>query len=49
MADTRDSISDIWGERSPYIRTWPVRVDQHTIEEPEYWVQSACVLCSNIF
>ena len=47
MADTRDSISDIWGERTPYTGTWPVRVDQHTIEEPEHWVQSACVLCSN--
>ena len=47
MADTRDSISDIWGERTPYIGTWPVRVDQRTIEEPDHWVQSACVLCSN--
>jgi anaerobic selenocysteine-containing dehydrogenase len=26
---------------------WPVRVDERTTEEPERWVQSACVLCSN--
>ena len=47
MQESRDSISDIWGERSPYRGEWPVRVDQRTSEEPERWVQSACVLCSN--
>lgn len=44
---TRDSVKDIWGPRTPYKGEWPVRVDQRTIEEPERWVQSACVLCSN--
>lgn len=46
---SRDSIGDIWGERTPYEgeNDWPVRVDQRTLEEPERWVQSACVLCSN--
>ena len=46
---SRDSIGDIWGERSPYEGQdqWPVRVDERTLETPERWVQSACVLCSN--
>ena len=46
---SRDSIADIWGERTPYEGRdqWLVRVDQRTLEEPERWVQSACVLCSN--
>ncbi|KXX77641.1 Nitrate reductase [Madurella mycetomatis] len=44
---TRDSIEDIWGPRSPYRDEWPTRVDQACDEEPEKWVQSACVLCSN--
>jgi ferredoxin-nitrate reductase len=47
MKETRDSIADIWGERSPYFGDWPVRVDERTIEEPDKWVQSSCVLCSN--
>jgi anaerobic selenocysteine-containing dehydrogenase len=47
MHETRNSIADIWGERTPYFGDWPVRVDERTIEEPEQWVQSACVLCSN--
>lgn len=47
--ESRDSVADIWGERTPYEGQdrWPVRVDQRTLEEPERWVQSACVLCSN--
>jgi ferredoxin-nitrate reductase len=44
---TRDSISDIWGPRQPYYNEWTARVDQHLIDEPDTWVQSACVLCSN--
>jgi ferredoxin-nitrate reductase len=46
---TRDSIRDVWGERSPYAGEgeWPVRVDERTIEAPERWVQSCCALCSN--
>jgi anaerobic selenocysteine-containing dehydrogenase len=47
MNETRDSIKDIWGERMPYYRDWPVRVDERKEEEPDHWVQSACVLCSN--
>ncbi|MCU7492628.1 MAG: nitrate reductase [Ignavibacteria bacterium] len=47
MHETRDSIKDIWGERTPYYGSWPERVDERTLEEPERWVQSACVLCSN--
>src|SRR5689334_19402345 len=47
-AGSRDRIADVWGERTPTVDgEWPVRVDQHTVEEPERWVQSACVLCSN--
>jgi len=47
--ESRDSVADIWGERTPYAGEdqWPVRVDQRTLDEPERWVQSACVLCSN--
>ncbi len=46
---TRDSITDIWGERTPYAGegAWPTRVDERTLKDPERWVQSACVLCSN--
>ncbi|KAB5576489.1 hypothetical protein GE09DRAFT_1170103 [Coniochaeta sp. 2T2.1] len=44
---TRDSIEDIWGPRTPYKDEWPTRVDKACDEEPDNWVQSACVLCSN--
>src|SRR5947209_13682224 len=47
MAETRDSITDVWGPRMPYRGQWPVRVDARLSEEPEKWVQSCCVLCSN--
>lgn len=49
MPETRDSIGDVWGPRTPCIGEgrWPVRVDQRTTEEPARWVQSCCVLCSN--
>jgi len=47
MKQTRDSIKYIWGERTPYVGDWPVRVDEKTSEEPDHWVQSACVLCSS--
>jgi ferredoxin-nitrate reductase len=46
MKQTRDSIKNIWGERTPYVGDWPVRVDEKITEEPDHWVQSACVLCS---
>ena len=45
---TRNSIEDIWGERTPTADgEWPIRIDNQIEEEPERWVQSACVLCSN--
>src|SRR5215211_229602 len=47
MTTTRDSIQDIWGPRTPHTGEWPARVDERTLEQPEQWVQSACVLCSN--
>ncbi|CRK34308.1 hypothetical protein BN1708_006324 [Verticillium longisporum] len=43
----RDCIEDIYGARTPYKHEWPTRVDHAYDEEPEKWVQSACVLCSN--
>lgn len=43
---TRDSITDVWGARTPYSAEWPVRVDEEIADAPERWVQSACVLCS---
>ncbi|GAA6619517.1 molybdopterin oxidoreductase family protein [Scytonema sp. NUACC26] len=47
MHQSRDSIADIWGDRTPYLDRWFERVDERTLEEPDSWVQSACVLCSN--
>jgi ferredoxin-nitrate reductase len=47
MYETRDSIADIWGKRTPYYGDWKERIDERTLEQPEQWVQSACVLCSN--
>jgi anaerobic selenocysteine-containing dehydrogenase len=46
MTATRDSIGDIWGERRPFFGDWSERVDERTLEEPDRWVQSACMLCS---
>ncbi len=48
MADqSRDSVRDVWGERTRYAGDWPVRVDRRTVAEPERWVPSCCPLCSN--
>lgn len=46
---TRDAVEDIWGPRTGYKpgEKWPTRVDEHCIEKPEKWIQSACVMCSN--
>ncbi|KAK5104878.1 hypothetical protein LTS08_001149 [Lithohypha guttulata] len=46
---TRDAVEDIWGPRTGYKpgEKWPTRVDEHCIEKPERWIQSACVMCSN--
>jgi anaerobic selenocysteine-containing dehydrogenase len=41
-----DRIASPWGDRTPYDGVWPERVDSFTVETPERWVQSACVLCS---
>lgn len=43
----RNSIEDIYGPRTPFIHDWPTRVDYVYDEQPDTWVQSACVLCSN--
>jgi predicted molibdopterin-dependent oxidoreductase YjgC len=44
-----DRILDVWGDRTPYASgtEWPERVDTFVLQDPERWVQSACVLCSN--
>ena len=47
MAQTRNSVTDIWGARTPYHHDWPVRVDEQPSDTPESWAQSACLLCSN--
>jgi ferredoxin-nitrate reductase len=49
MPESRNSIQDIWGERTPFRGQgkWPERVDCRVSDEPEQWTQSACVLCSN--
>src|SRR3954468_1453519 len=45
--ETRDSIRDVWGPRTPNLRAqWPPPPDVRLLEEPETWVQSWCVLCS---
>ena len=44
--ESRDSIHDVWGPRTPYEGTWPVRVDDRSLAEPDRWVDSVCVLCS---
>src|SRR4051812_43386116 len=44
-----ERTAEVWGERTPFASggAWPARVDEYVTEEPERWVQSACVLCSN--
>jgi ferredoxin-nitrate reductase len=45
--ETRDSIQDVWGPRTPQeAGVWPARADARVLEEPTEWVQSWCVLCS---
>src|SRR5215217_2960926 len=48
MSESRGSIQDVWGRRTPFRGggRWPIRVDQHIAERPDEWVQSCCVLCS---
>ncbi len=47
--ESRNSIEYIWGYRTPYAGDgqWPVRIDERSLEDPERWVQSACVFCAN--
>src|SRR5579872_3159007 len=49
VSQSRDSISEIWGARTPYFGegNWPARIDHRILATPEKWVQSCCVLCSN--
>lgn len=47
MQQTRDSVADIWGARTPCAGEWPARADERVVEQPDRWVQSACALCSN--
>ena len=49
LYETRDSIREIWGYRTPYAKgeQWPIRMDERSLQDPEHWVQSACVFCSN--
>src|SRR3954465_3548189 len=44
--ESRDSITDVWGPRTPHRGAWHPRVDVRTVEEPDRWVQSACPYCS---
>jgi anaerobic selenocysteine-containing dehydrogenase len=51
--DTRDAVVDIWGPRAerdtePDLHSsWTSRCDEGTVEVPEKWVQSACMVCSH--
>src|SRR5690349_19800108 len=49
MPQSRDSVQDVWGDRTPFVGSgaWPERIDHRLADEPDRWVQSACVLCSN--
>jgi anaerobic selenocysteine-containing dehydrogenase len=43
---SRDSITDIWGPRTPHVGEWPIRVDSRMHRDADRWVRSVCVLCS---
>ena len=30
--ESRDSIDDVWGARTPHVTRWPVRVDERTVD-----------------
>lgn len=49
LTQSRDSVADVWGDRTPYHgdNQWPVRTDEHTTAEPVRCVQSCCVLYTN--
>src|SRR5215218_1756278 len=49
MSHPRDSIHDIWGDRTSYQGSgnWSTRVDENLRAAPDRWVQSCCVLCTN--
>ena len=46
VRQSRDSITDVWGERTPHDGEWPIRVDEQIVEEPDHWIQSTCIMCS---
>jgi anaerobic selenocysteine-containing dehydrogenase len=48
MMASRDSIRDVWGPRTGFASEdgWPSRTDERTLEAPDRWVKSTCVLCS---
>ncbi len=47
--ESRDSIARIWGYRTPYVGEgrWPVRIDERSLDDADYWVPSACSFCAN--
>ncbi|MGZ7066872.1 MAG: molybdopterin oxidoreductase family protein [Methanobacterium sp.] len=48
LRQTRNSVKDVWGERTPHKKgEWPVRKDERLLDEPDEWIQSTCLLCSN--
>src|SRR4051812_32755111 len=49
MPASRKSVTDVWGPSTPYYGqdTWPARVDENSQAEPDEWIQSCCVLCTN--
>ena len=47
MTNSRDSINNVWGDRTPYYEDWEERADERTTQPVERWIQSACILCSN--
>ncbi len=36
--ESRDSITDVWGERTPYFGEWAARADERREETPQTWV-----------
>jgi ferredoxin-nitrate reductase len=49
MPESRNSITDVWGAATPYHGhdAWPTRVDENCSTQPQQWIQSCCVLCTN--
>ena len=46
MKETRDSISDIWGERTPHVGgVWRYRVDPNTLPASVVGADTVCFDC----